>query len=408
MRHDLECGTRRRTARRSVVSLALAALLLVAAACTSDDSSQSADTTTTTSAITPTAESFSIPEGLRDRVEEAGLPFEEIDYATAPDDVPWPTEEWPTGDLPDDVDPAEVQAVVDKAFGELSSDDQSIDAILVVKDGRLVVEEYNNWDPDEVHASWSMAKSINSALVGILVGEGRLDITEPVDAPEWSEPGDPRAEITLDELLRMSSGLEWEESYEDSNGDVLKTLGSDSDRAGYTASKPLADEPDTEWYYSTGTANLIARSVAEEVGYGDELTNWIDEALLQPLGITKVEHLLDETGLHSGGSYINLTPRDFARFGLLYARDGIWDGERIVPEGWVDYSRMPTPTTDHVEYGAQWWLDEDHPGMFNASGYNGQTINVFPEEDLVIVVLSTAGDSRDEEVREELFDIFGV
>ncbi len=408
MRHDLECESRRRTARRSVVSLALATLLLVATACTSDDSSQSADTTTTTSAVTPTAESFSIPEGLRDRVEEAGLPFEEIDYATAPDDVPWPTEEWPTGDLPDDVDPAAVQAVVDKAFGELSSDDQSIDAILVVKDGRLVVEEYNNWDPDTPHPSWSMAKSINSALVGILVGEGRLDITEPVGAPEWSEPGDPRAEITLDELLRMSSGLEWDESYEDPNGDVLATLGPDSDRAGYTASKPLAVEPDTEWYYSTGTANLIARSVAEEVGYNDELTDWIDRELFDPLGITQVEHLLDETGLHSGGSVIDLTPRDFARFGLLYARGGIWDGARIVPEGWVDYSRMPTPTTDHVEYGAQWWLDEDHPGMFNASGYNGQTINVFPEEDLVIVVLSTAGDSRDEEVREELFDIFGV
>ncbi len=398
----------RRLGMRPVVSIAVAAVLLVAAACSSDESAPTTTTATTTTTVAPTEASFALPDGLRDRVDEAGLAFDDVDYPTAPDGVPWPTESWPTGDLPDDVDAEAVQSVVDKAFGELSSDGQTIDAILVVKDGRLVVEEYNGWDPDALHVSWSMAKSINSALVGILVGEGRLDVEEPVGAPEWSEPGDPRADITLDHLLRMSSGLEWEESYTDPDGDVLSTLGVDADRAGYTAEKPLVAEPDTEWYYSTGTANLIARSVAEEVGYGDELVGWIDEALLDPLGVTDVEHSIDATGVISGGSWIGLTPRDFARFGLLYARGGVWEDQRIVPEGWVDYSRMPTPTADAEEYGAQWWLEADHPGLSYASGFNGQSINVVPEEDLVIVVLSTAGDGRDDEVRQELFDIFGV
>ncbi len=360
------------------------------------------------SPVAPTEASFTLPADRLDAVDAAGLRFEEFDYPVGPDDVPWPTESWPTGELSDEVDAAEVQAIVDRAFGELSADGQTIDAILVADDGRLVVEEYNGWDPEAPHMSWSMAKSINAALIGMLVGEGRLDIFEPVDAPEWSAPDDPRGAITLDQLLRMSSGLAWEESYVDPAGDVLATLGGDADRAGYTAQKPLAVEPDTEWSYSTGTANLIARSVADEVGYGDELTGWIDEELFDPLGIDTVEHNLDATGLISGGSWINLTPQDFARFGLLFARNGIWDGRRLLPDGWVDYSRMPTPTNEAGTYGAQWWLDPDRPGMFFASGFNGQTINVVPEEDLVIVVLSTAGDGRDNEVREALFDLFEV
>jgi len=406
------------TRRRWAVAGVLAATLVVLAACSSNSGSGGAAGPTTTATTTtvsgagapevePTETGFQLPDGRLDEVKAAGLTFEKVEFATQPDGMPWPTQEWATGELPEGVSRDEVQGVVDRAFGELSTDGQTIDAILVVKDGELVVEEYNDWDPDARHMSWSVAKSITSSLVGILVGQGRLDIAEPIAAPEWSEPDDPRAEITLDHLLRMSSGLEWEESYSDPNSDVLATLGQDVDRAGYTASKPLADEPDTQWYYSTGTSNLIARSVAEQVGYGEDLTAWIDRELFEPLGIGTVEHSLDATGLISGGSWINLSPRDFARFGLLYARNGIWDGRRILPEGWVDYSRMPAARGAGM-YGAQWWLDPERPTMFYASGFNGQSINVFPEDDLVIVVLSNTPESRDEEVRQALFDVFGV
>lgn len=306
------------------------------------------------------------------------------------------------------MDAGTIDTIVAEAFADDDSGDK-IDAILVVQGGKLVVEEYNDWDGTEAHNSWSMAKSINSALVGLLVGEGDLDIWEPVDAPEWQgKADDPRAEITLDELLRMSSGLEWEESYTDADSDVLKTLGQDLDRAHYAADKPLAHEPDTVWAYSNGTSNLIARSVAQQVGYGDDLTGWADEELFAPLGITTVRHSLDSEGLISGGSFIDMTPQDFAKFGLLYARDGEWGGERILPEGWVDYSRMPTPTMKEGDYGAQWWLDPDRPGLFYASGFNGQSVNVVPGKDLVIVVLSLAPEGRDDKVRNELFDAFGV
>ena len=399
----------------------MAALLLASVVgCSSSDGGEGAEATTTAPATSTTAgtdagpteptdteAAFELPEGRLAEVEAAGLPFEEVDYPAQPDGVPWPTDEWPTAELPEDVDPAEVQAIVDRAFGELSTGEERIDAILVAKGGELVVEEYNGWDPEEQHPSWSMAKSVTSSLIGILVGEGRLDITEPVAAPEWSEPDDPRAEITLDHLLRMSSGLEWDEDYSDPDGDVLTTRGQGVDRAGYEASKPLAHPPGEFWYYSTGTSNLIARSVAEQVGYGEDLTDWIDQELAEPLGIGEIRHSLDSTGLISGGSFIDMTPQDFARFGLLYLRGGIWDGERIVPEGWVDYSRMPTPSNDG-QYGAQWWIQPDRPGVFYASGFNGQSINVVPEEDLVIVVLSETPAGNDEDVRAGLFDAFGV
>jgi CubicO group peptidase (beta-lactamase class C family) len=403
--------------RRWIAGATVVALLASLAACTDDASDGGAATTTSAGASTTSEPSgggstssstrFELPEGRLAEIEAAGLTFDEVAYPAQPDGVPWPTDAWPTGDLPDGVDPVEVQGIVDRAFGELSTEGQSIDAILVVQGGKLVVEEYNGWDPAEPHPSWSMAKSINSALVGILVGEGRLDITEPVAAPEWSEADDPRAEITLDQLLRMSSGLEWNEDYGSADGDVLQTLGQDGDRAAYAASKPLAHPPGEQWYYSTGTANLIGRSVAEQVGYGEELTGWIDDELLQPLGIDGIRHSLDATGLHSGGSFMDMTPEDFARFGLLYLRGGTWDGEEIVSEDWVDYSRMPSPNADGI-YAAQWWLQPDRPGLFYASGFNGQSINVVPDQDLVIVVLSESPAGNDEPVREALFDAFGV
>lgn len=402
----------------STAAAAVVASVLFIAGCSSDTGSAGSPTTgasdsgAASTAVGPTeptstGDGFALPDDRVAKVTEAGLTIAEPRYSEQPDGVPWPTEEWPTGDLPDKVDSGTIDDIVETAFAEDDSGD-TIDAILAVQGGELVLEEYNGWDPDAAHNSWSMAKSINSALVGILVGEGRLDIWQPVDAPEWDDPDDPRAEITLDQLLRMSSGLEWEESYTDPDADVITTLGSDVDRAHYTADKPLAHEPDTFWYYSTGTSNLIARSVAQQVGYGDQLTGWADDALFAPLGITSVRHNLDSEGLISGGSFIDMTPQDFARFGLLYARDGVWDGTRILPEGWVDYSRMPTFTMADGRYAAQWWLDPKRPDLFYASGFNGQSINVVPGKDLVIVVLSTAPGGRDNQVRNDLFDAFGV
>lgn len=353
----------------------------------------------------PPAPSLEIPTELRARVEDSGQAFPEIDYPAQPDDVPWPTQDWQRGSLPDDVDGAAVRQLVADAFAAGGEAD-TIDAVLVVSGGELVVEEYNNWEPEARHASWSMAKSITQALVGRLVAQGELDPWGPAAAEEWQEPGDPRGEITIDQLLRMSSGLEWEESYTDPEGDVISILSGAgrADRAAYTADKPIEDEVDTVFEYSTGTADLVAREIAYEVGFGQEYVDWIQAELFDPLGIEPAEHQLDDRGVINGGSWVNLRPEDFARFGLLYLRGGEWDGEQLLPQGWVDYSRMPTPTDPEGSYGAHWWLIPERPGVFWASGYNGQSITVVPEEDLVVVVLSTTQSPRSRELRDALLD----
>lgn len=364
------------------------------------------ESSTTTSA--PVA--FEIPDALLDRVEEAGFEFPEIDYPQQPEGVPWPTDGWPTGEIPPGIDPTAVQETIDVAFSAGSGEGDTIDAVLVVKDGYLVVEEYNGWDPEEFHPSWSMAKSVTSSLVGILAGRGEVDVFAPASAPEWADPSDPRHAITLDAMLRMSSGLEWTEDYNDPEGDVLTILGGEgaADRAGYTASKPLAQDPDTVWYYSTGTANIVAREVAEKVGFGDEYSAWISENLFEPLGINGADLQIDDAGVINGGSWVAMRPVDFARFGYLYLRGGEWDGEQILPTEWVDYSRMPTPTGEAPAYGAHWWLDPEDPGRFYASGFNGQSITVVPEDDLVIVVLSNTGTDRDSALVDRLEELFAV
>lgn len=351
---------------------------------------------------------FELPAALAQALEDAGREFTSHRYPEQPEGVPWPSEEWPTGPLPAGVDQAEVDGIIERAFNPDPSKEGTIDAVLVVQGGRLVVERYNGWDPESTHNSWSMAKSITSALVGILVGEGRVDIAEPFPAPEWEAPDDPRSAITWDHLLRMSSGLEWTEDYDTADTDVINTLGPDNDRGGYVAAKPLVAEPGSTFSYSTGTSNLLARGIADIVGRDETLTDWIDAELFDPLGITKVTHSVDRTGVISGGSLIDLRPKDFARFGLLYARGGVWEDHQLLPEGWVDYSRNPTPSDPNLEYGAHWWLMPDRPDVFYASGFNGQSISVAPESDLVVVVLSAVPDNRDEVTRVELLDAFGV
>ena len=189
---------------------------------------------------TPPAE-FAIPAERFSALDEAGLGwmFEGVEYPAQPDGVPWPTEEWPTADLPEGVDDASLEAGIDAAFAPRDGTG-GVEAILAVQGGQLVVEEYNNWDPADPHPSWSMAKSITQAMIGILVAEGRLDVFAPAPVPEWSDPSDERHAITLDDLLAMRSCLEWQEEYA-GESDVITMLFGDgkADRAHFAADRPL-------------------------------------------------------------------------------------------------------------------------------------------------------------------------
>jgi CubicO group peptidase (beta-lactamase class C family) len=328
-----------------------------------------------------------------------------------PGDVPWPSEGWPEGSPSARVGQA-LDPLLEAAFDDASPIATTY-AVVVVQQGRIVVERYHgaleHFDrpPTPVTAdtpllSWSMAKSVLHAVVGLLVGDGRLDLDAPVPVPEWADPADERHAITLRQLLAMRDGLDFLEDYvDDRASDTIEMLFGDaqSDMAHFAADRPLAAPPGTRFNYSSGTSNIISGIVARTVGPGEAYARFLHDRLFSPLGMTSADPEFDEAGTWVGSSYLRATARDWARFGLFYLRDGVWDGSRLLPAGWVDYGRtMVTADEDGVPYGAHWWgLAGDNPlGTFRASGYTGQSISICPPLDLVVVRLGNTPLERED------------
>jgi CubicO group peptidase (beta-lactamase class C family) len=327
-------------------------------------------------------------------------------------DTPWPINTWPEGDVPSEADRATLARLIEAAFDENAVALGETHAVLAVARGRLVLERYGTgFSPDSLCPSWSMAKSVTHALIGILVGDGRIDIRAPAPVAEWRGPDDPRRAITLDQLLRMSSGLAFIESYiPDEPTDVIDMLwgkGKD-DVAHFAASFPLAHAPGSFWAYSSGTTNIVARLAADAAGArGPAFEAFMRERLFAPLGMKSALPKFDAAGTFIGSSFLLATARDFARFGLLYLRGGMWDGARIVPEGWVDHARTPTfqQTPDQGRYGAHWWLDIAGSGSFSANGYEGQFIIIVPQRDLVLVRLGKSRAEVQDHVKQWLREV---
>lgn len=326
-----------------------------------------------------------------------------------PDGVAWPTQTWPTGDLGPHVDQAKLNALLEHAFSDTApADIAETHALLVVQGGRKVLERYwKTRGPDETYKSWSMAKSITHALVGILVREGMIDIQAPADVPEWQGAGDPRKDITLDQLLHMSSGLRFVEEYVEGHpSDVREMLyfSGRPDTAAFAASFPLEHEPGSFWSYSSGTTNIVAAIAKRALDTDQEgFEAFMRTELFEPIGMTTPNPWFDDAGTFIGSSFCFASAQDFARFGTLYLRDGVWDGRRILPEGWVDYARTPTPqpeTHDGLGYGAHWWTGMAGPKSFSANGYQGQFTVLEPELDLVLVRHGdTIGDEETEALK---------
>jgi len=230
------------------------------------------------------------------------------------------------------------------------------------------------------------------AVVGLLVGDGLLDLHAPAGVAEWADPDDPRHAITVHQMLAMRDGLDFVEDYVDERiSDVIEMLfgsGKD-DMAHFAADRPLAAPPGTRFNYSSGTSNIISSVVAGVVGHGEGYEEYLRARLFAPIGMHSAAPELDPTGTWVASSYVRATARDFARFGLLYLRDGTWDGARLLPAGWVDYGRtVQSVDPEDGPYGAHWWgVAGDTLGTFRASGYEGQSITVCPAHDLVVVRL---------------------
>lgn len=324
---------------------------------------------------------------LAPRVPASSLPPQ-------PEGVPWPGESWPIGAL-EPSKQAELDRLLDQAFP--SDGVQDLDrfglslSFVAIQNGQLIAERYGNTSgPKEALISWSMAKSVTHALVGVLVRDGKLDIEANALLSEWSEASDPRSAITVDHLLRMVPGTLFNEDYVDAETshciEMLFGAGK-ADMSAYAAALPKVSEPATTFNYSSGTTVLVCRILADIIGRGETFEAWMNEVLFSPIGMT-ASPTFDDSGVWVGSSFLNATARDFARFGYLYLRDGVWDGNRILPEGWVDYARTKRAENEEgVGYGAHWWIWPPAADVFFASGYETQRILVDPLNDLVLVRL---------------------
>lgn len=337
-----------------------------------------------------------------------------------PPDVPWPTDRWPTGELPPGVALDELMAAAFDPDGPL----HDTYAVVAVHGGRLVYERYAGTLPrfdgpgrpvgsDTPLLSWSVAKSMLHAVVGMLVGDGRLDPDTPVDVPLWCASDDPRRAITLEDLLAMRDGLAFFEEYEDpERSDVIQMLfgRGQADMAAFAADRPLAAGPGSRFNYSTGTSMVVSGIVARTLGAGDPYRAFLADRLFARIGMASATAGFDDAGSWVAGSYVHATARDYARFGLLYLRDGIWDGRRVLPEGWVDAGRTPRsvdPDDGHL-YGAHWWTRDEPLGTFWAAGHEGQYVDVCPALDLVLVRLGRTDAERSPVVRVWRDDVLGA
>jgi len=272
-------------------------------------------------------------------------------------------------------------------------------AVLVVQHGQLLAERYaSGFDETTRFPGWSMTKSVLGALVGVLVADGRLTLDDRELMPAWRTP-DPRADISLEDLLRMRSGLAFREDYADLRSDVIEMLFNRGDTAGYAAGRPLVARPGTVWSYSSGTTNILSAIVRQRVGEAD-YPAFPRRALFDPLGMASALMEADRSGTFVASSFMLATARDWARFGQLHLQDGVANGRRLLPEGWVRFCVTPTPQSPDGLYGAHWWLKlkpelggaspaagRVPPDTFLAIGHEGQTLAVVPSRDLLVLRL---------------------
>lgn len=352
---------RRRAARRLVTPLLIGIVTITLIGCSGDDGSNESGEPAATNA--PSTTTSAVP---------------------APADPDW------TVDTPEShgIDLAGLDTALEYAFVP----ERNTQGVVVVHDGAIVAERYGpDADATSVAASWSVAKSFTGALVGIAIEDGLIDgVDEPMSTwiPEWE--GTPKGDITLIDVLRMQSGLDFNEDYdigalEDS--DIIQMIINHTDQFAYAESRPVAHEPGTRFNYSSGDTLLLGRVI--ESATGMSTGDYAEQELFDPLGIDDATWWQDAEGNTLTYCCLDMATRDFARFGQLYLDEGRWGDDQLVPEEWVRDSTTAVATSEDVpDYGYQIWVgpeDPELPHYFSFLGFDGQYVYVVPEYDLVIV-----------------------
>jgi CubicO group peptidase (beta-lactamase class C family) len=304
---------------------------------------------------------------------------------------------------PDVVEPSDpaLKAALDHAFEEPAEPPfRRTKAVVVLRDGRIVAERYAaGIGVDTQLIGFSMTKSVVSALIGIMTHQGLTSPSLPAPIPQWHGATDPRREIEVGHLLRMTSGLALDETNSGFDPSSQMVFLHD-DMAAFAVQAPLIAPPGTRWHYSSATTEILAKIIRDAVGGPEQTLSFAWRELFNPLGMRNVTLEFDASGTLQGSAYMQASARDWARFGLLYLDDGMVGGKRILHEDWVDYSAAATLDSD---YGAGFWTnrsDNEHAkgrvrsgiprDAFFASGDLGQRIVIIPSQQLVVVRL---GDS---------------
>lgn len=310
---------------------------------------------------------------------------------------------WPAGDKLPEVDLSnynmdQLHQIADSLFYEPGKEKlRRTRAFLVVHNGNIIIERYaEGFNHKSRLMGWSMTKSLTNGIIGILIKEGILHLNQSDLLDNWKN--DERSAIKLDNLMQASSGLYWEEVYSGPST-TTNMLFKKKDAGLYAARFPLQFPPGEVFYYSSGTTNILSHIARQAVG-DEDYPAFAYRELFHKIGMYSLVIEPDPGGTFVGSSFSWATTRDWARFGLLYLNDGFWLGERILPEGWVEYSVTPARGAKRGEYGAQFWLNAGEPGnpknrefpdvpedMFYMSGYEDQYVFIIPSENLLVVRL---------------------
>lgn len=266
---------------------------------------------------------------------------------------------------------------------------QKTRSLLVVYKDHIIGEKYSDrFTKDTKILGWSMTKSILGTLYGILEYENRISLEYRPFEELYNTDG-PKSQITLNHLLRMQSGLAWDEDYFKIS-DVTKMLFLDSDMTMAQAKNEIITPPTQLWNYSSGTSNLLSGILRKQFSTHQEYLNFPYSKLIDRMGMYSMLIETDLEGNFVGSSYGWATTRDWAKFGLLYLHRGDWNGDRIFADSWVDYITKPTENSNGT-YGAHFWLNAEgkYPDLprdlYSANGFQGQRVFIIPSKDVVIV-----------------------
>ncbi len=301
---------------------------------------------------------------------------------------------WPRGDADATrplADRAALDTVITTALDRTTyGEGTETTAVLVIQDGHIVGERYRSgYDLHRPQRTWSVAKSIGASVLGAAVEQGLVDINGPAPVPAWQVPGDPRAAISWHNLLHMGSGL-WS-PFAGNRTDAIYFGGeavTDS-----IPGLPLETAPGTRWRYANNDTLIAMRALRSVLGDGDRALSFPFTDMLWRIGMTRTTPETDWQGNFIFSSQVWTTPRDLGRLGMLYLNDGVWQGERILPQGWSAFVATPAPAQPTgrggIGYGAQFWLFGPEQGLpegsYAAMGNRGQYVMIVPERDIVIV-----------------------